>query len=34
MCCFLFLYVVNLKGGVMSTGLCNLFGFRGLCYKV
>ncbi len=31
---FLFLCVVNLRDGVMSTSLCNLFGFRGLCYKV
>ncbi len=34
MCCFLFLCVVNLKGGVMSIGLCNLFELRGLCYKM
>jgi hypothetical protein len=33
-CCFLFLCVVNLKGGVMSIGLCNLFELRGLCYKM
>jgi hypothetical protein len=24
MCCLFFLCVVNLRGGVMSTGLCNL----------
>ncbi len=33
MCCFLFLCVVNL-GGVMSIGLCNLFGLKVLYYKV
>jgi hypothetical protein len=33
-CCFLFLRVVNLRGGVMNIGLCNLFGLRVLCYKV
>jgi hypothetical protein len=32
-CCF-FLCVVNLKGGDMSTGLCNIFGFKGLYYKM
>ncbi len=26
--------IVNLKGGVMSTSLCNLFVFRDLYYKV
>jgi hypothetical protein len=31
---FLFLCVVNLKDGVMSTGFCNLFGLRDLCYKM
>ncbi len=31
---FFFLCVVNLRGGVMSTSLCNLFGLKGLCYKV
>jgi len=31
---FLLLCVVNLKDGVVSTGLCNLFGLRGLCYKM
>jgi len=31
---FSFLCVVNLRGGVMSTSLCNLFGLNGLCYKV
>jgi hypothetical protein len=30
---FLLLCVVNLKDGVMSTGLSNLFGLRGLCYN-
>ncbi len=29
-----FLCVVNLKDGVMSTTLCDLFGLRGLCYEV
>jgi hypothetical protein len=31
---FLLSCVVNLKDGVMSIGLCNLFGFRDLYYKV
>jgi hypothetical protein len=31
---FLLLCVVNLRDGVMSTDLCNLFGLRDLCYKV
>jgi hypothetical protein len=31
---FFFLCVVNLKGDVMSIGLCNLFGLKDLCYKV
>jgi hypothetical protein len=31
---FLLLCVVNLKDGVMSTSLCNLFGLKDLCYKV
>jgi hypothetical protein len=31
---FLLLCVVNLRDSVMSTGLCNLFGFRDLYYKV
>jgi hypothetical protein len=31
---FLLLCVVNLKDGVMSTGFCNLFGLRNLCYKM
>jgi hypothetical protein len=31
---FFFLCVVNLRGGVMNIGLCNLFGLRGLYYKV
>ncbi len=31
---FLLLCVVNLRDGVMSTSLCNLFGLKGLCYKV
>ncbi len=26
--------VVNLRDGVMNIGLCNLFGFRDLYYKV
>jgi hypothetical protein len=29
-----FLCIVNLRGGVMNTGLCNLFGLKGLYYKV
>ncbi len=32
--CFCFLDIINLKGGVMSTGSCNLFVFRGLYHKV
>ncbi len=28
---FFLLCVVNLRGGVMGTGLRNLFGLRGLC---
>ncbi len=31
---FLLLCVVNLRDGVMNTGLCNLFGLRDLCYKM
>jgi len=31
---FLLLFVVNLRDGVMSTSICNIFGFRDLCYKV
>ncbi len=31
---FLLLCVVNLKDGVMSIGLCNLFGLKDLYYKV
>jgi len=31
---FFFFPCVNLKGGVMSIGLCNLFGLRGLCYEM
>jgi hypothetical protein len=31
---FFFLCVVNLRGGVMSIGLCNLFGLKVICYKV
>jgi hypothetical protein len=31
---FLLLFVVNLKDGVMSIGICNLFGLGDLCYKV
>jgi hypothetical protein len=31
---FLLLCVVNLRDGVMSTSLCNLFGLWGLCHKV
>ncbi len=31
---FLLICVVNLKDGVMSIGLCNLFGLRDLCYKM
>jgi hypothetical protein len=31
---FLFLCVVNLKDNVMSTGLCNSFGLRDLCYQM
>ncbi len=31
---FLLLCVVNLMDGVMNTSLCNLFGLKGLCYKV
>jgi hypothetical protein len=31
---FFLLCVVNLRGGIMSTGSCTLFGLRGLCYKM
>jgi len=31
---FFVLCVVNLRGDVMKLGLCNLFGLKGLCYKV
>ncbi len=31
---FFFFFVVNLKGGIMSSGLCNPFELRGLCYKL
>jgi hypothetical protein len=31
---FLLLCVVNLKDGVMSTGFCNLFRLKNLCYKM
>jgi hypothetical protein len=31
---FFLLCIVNLKDGVMSTRLSNLFGLMGLCYKV
>jgi hypothetical protein len=31
---FFLLCVVNLKGDVMNTNLCNLFGLRGPCHKV
>ncbi len=31
---FFLLCVVNLRGGVMSIGLSNLFGLKGLCYNV
>jgi hypothetical protein len=31
---FFFYCIVNLRGGVMSIGLCNLFGLRGLYYNV
>jgi hypothetical protein len=31
---FLFLCVVKLRDGVMSTSFCNLFGLRDLCYKM
>jgi hypothetical protein len=33
-CVVFFFCVVNLRGGVMNIGLCNLFGLKGLCYKV
>jgi hypothetical protein len=29
-----FLCMFNLRGGVMNNGLCNLFGLKGLYYKV
>ncbi len=32
--CVCFFCIVNLRGGVMSTGLCNLFVFRGLYHKL
>jgi hypothetical protein len=32
--CVFFLCVVNLRGGVMNTSLCNLFGLRAQCYKM
>ncbi len=31
---FFFLCVVNLRGGVVSTSLYNVFELKGLCYKV
>jgi hypothetical protein len=31
---FLFLCVVNLRDGAMSTSLCNSFGLRDLCYQM
>jgi hypothetical protein len=31
---FLLLCVVNLRDGVMNTGLCNLLGLRDLYYKM
>jgi hypothetical protein len=31
---FLLLCLVDLRDGVMSIGLCNLFGLKSLCYKV
>jgi hypothetical protein len=31
---FFFLCIVNLRGGVMNTSLCNLFVLRVLCHKV
>jgi len=33
-CVFFFVCIVNLRGGVMSTGLCNLFVLKGLYHKV
>jgi hypothetical protein len=31
---FLLLRAINLRDGVMNTGLCNLFGLKDLCYKM
>jgi hypothetical protein len=31
---FFFFCIVNLRGDVMNTSLCNLFGLRDLYYKV
>jgi hypothetical protein len=32
--CDVFLCIVNLRDGVMSTSLCNLFGLRDIYYEV